>query len=60
MEQRIGSCIRKTKETDISLKQISALRSILTDRAVIRLIQESRFLIICWTGLRATGSLTWM
>ena len=46
MQNRIGSCKRKTKETDIELT-IN-----LDDRERIRLIQEFRFLIICWMDLQ--------
>ena len=46
MQNRIGSCKRKTKETDIELT-INRM-----DRERIRLIQEFRFLIICWMDLQ--------
>lgn len=54
MGQRIGSCIRKTKETDISLTID------LDGQGLNKIDTGIPFLIICWTGSRATGSLTWM
>ena len=54
MMDRTGSCMRKTKETEINTGEF-----VWTAKGATALIRESPFLTICWTVLRDTACLTW-